>query len=193
MKTLTQMKLWFLGAALVLAGFAGSLKAEVVDIHVSINASKSLQALTTYYYFGALGIDASSNSATSITVRNTSGALIETYKMSAGNAIADGVGTDWTLDETTPSEDHYVLSAQFGTDRPADATDGNWGSDNLTITPTECDDVAFGNGTLNQSGKNVSPLVAGNVRDRNLWFRMKTPTIVNDSGPHTALVTLSVK
>ena len=192
MKTQTQMKMWFLGAALIVAGFAGSLTAESVDIHVSINASKSLQALTTAYYFGAVDINNSSHSATALVVRNTSGALIETYKLSAGNAISDTVGTDWTLN-TTPSQDNYVLSAQFGTARPADATDGNWGSDNLTITPTDCDDDAFGNGTPGQTGLDVSPLAAGGAYNRNLWFRIKTPVTATDGGAHTALVTLSVK
>lgn len=192
MKTSTQMKLWFLGAALIVAGFAGSLNAASVDIHVSINASKSLQAMTTMYYFGAVDVNSSSYSATELVIRNTSGALIETYKLSAGNAISDTSGTDWILD-TAPAKDKYVLSAQFGAARPADAADGTWGSDDLTSTPTDCTDAAFGNGAPGETGKDVSPLAAGNARDKNLWFRIKTPTEVSDGGGHTALVTLSVK
>src|ERR1700753_3778619 len=79
----TKIGLW---AAFVMAAFVSS-KAPAyastntvhLDIHVSINASKSLALGTTSYNFGALSVNTSSVSASAIVVTNDSTALQETY------------------------------------------------------------------------------------------------------------------
>ena len=188
MKTLTQMKLWLIGAALVVAGLAGQAQAATsvpLDIHVSINATKSLTAATTYYNYGALNVSVSSVSS-ALAITNNSGGLVETYTMTAGNAISDSGGVAWTLAASAGS-DQYALAGQFSTAQPTNV-DGSWGSDDLTSSPVACSATQFGNGTAGESGAAVAPSAA-----RNLWFRLKTPTSVNDAGSHTATITVAVQ
>jgi hypothetical protein len=188
MKTLTQMKLWLIGAALVVAGLAGQAQAATsvpLDIHVSINATKSLSAATTYYNYGAQNVSVSSVSS-ALAITNNSGGLVETYTMTAGNAISDSGGVAWTLAASAGS-DQYALAGQFSTAQPTNV-DGSWGSDDLTSSPVACSATQFGNGTAGESGAAVAPSAA-----RNLWFRLKTPTQVNDAGSHTATITVAVQ
>ena len=196
MKHITQISRWLLGAALLFAAFSSPAKAAsngYVDIKVSINATKSIQVVgTTTYTFGALSLNTSSNSATAIVVRNDSGAYIETYRMQAGNAIADVAGeNDWTL-AASSAPDTYALAAQFSTSRPTNVADANnWdATDYLTSSAQTCTAQLFGNNTLAQSGASVSPLAAS--RDRNLWFRILTPDVSTGVGGRTAQVTLSI-
>ena len=187
-----------LAVSLVLFGSFGSLAQRAcastdtvhIDIHVSISASKSLQALTTYYDFGALPVSSTTVSASSITIRNDSGALVESYLLYAGDAISQGGGTNWTL-AGSPSSDHYQLDAVFGSTQPA-LNDGNWTLGNLSYTPTNCsDDAHFGNNVSGESCYQISPL--GSAKDRQLWFRMKTPTAVTSPNEHIAVVNISVQ
>src|SRR5262245_28101588 len=72
-----------LGAALFVAAAAHQADAGVLsqnlEIHVSINAAKSLSAGTTYYNFGQLTPNVSSVSASALVITNDSGSLVETY------------------------------------------------------------------------------------------------------------------
>ena len=161
-----------------------------VDIHVSITATKSLAAGTTSYNFGALPVSSAAVAGSSITITNDSGSLIESYELNAGNAIAIGGGTNWTL-AAAPNVDAYQLDAQFGNARPALA-DGGWTSDNLTSSVVPCsDDQTFGNNVSGESCFQVSPV--GGSNDRALWFRLKTPTAVTSSNEHIATVNIAVQ
>ncbi len=189
MKKIKTMKLWLIGAALVVAGFAGQAQAvtsQALDIHVSINATKSLTAATTYYNFGALAVNFSSVSLTALTITNNSAGLVETYTMIAGNAVSDSGGTNWTLASSAGS-DQYALAGQFSTAQPNNL-DANWASDDLTSSAVVCTSTQFGNGTAGESGAAVAPSAA-----RSLWLRIKTPTQVNDAGSHTATITVAVQ
>ena len=188
------IKIMLVAAVLAVAGFASKSHAVLsqdLDIKVSINATKSLSAGTTVYDFGALAVNTASHSATAIVITNDSGALIETYEMSAGNALEYGAGTyEFTLAASTGT-DKYVLSAQFSTARPADASNSTWSSDNLTGAAVACSATQFGNGTAGQAGVDVSP--AGGSNTRNLWFRIITPDVVTSPNPHTATATIAVQ
>ena len=190
MNTAKRMTGWLIAGAVVLAFGAKAHAAETQDlsIHVSITATKSLTAPTTHYTFGALTVNVASNSATALVVTNDSGALVETYRIQGGNAISDTAGTDWTL-AGSPGVNQYALAAQFSTARP-DNVGGSWSDDDLTGSAITCTADVFGNGTAGQAGVDVSP--ADGVKDRNLWFRIQTPTVVDDTTPHTVTVTLSV-
>ncbi len=61
------------------------------------------------------------------------------------------------------------------------------GRENLSTGPTTCTDVILGNGTTEESGQDVMP-----TNERNLWFRIKTPSAVSDGDSHTVTVTVSV-
>ena len=161
-----------------------------VDIHVSNTATKSLAAGTTSYDFGALPVSSAAVAGSSITITNDSGALVESYSLQGGNAISVGGGTNWTL-AASPAVDTYQLDAQFGNARPALA-DGSWTSDNLTSSVGPCsDDQTFGNNVSGESCYQVSPVT--NVRDRALWFRIKTPTAVTSPNEHIATVNIAVQ
>ena len=196
MKKVTKITRWILGAAVLFAAFSSPAKAAsngYVDIKVSISATKSIQIVgTTTYTFGALSLNTSSNSATAIVVRNDSGAYIETYRLQAGDALADVVGeNDWTLASST-APDTYSLAAQFSTSRPTNVADThNWdSSDYLTSSAQTCTADLFGNNTLGESGASVQPTAA--LRDRNLWFRIHTPDVSTGVSGRTAQVTLSI-
>jgi hypothetical protein len=190
MKIKNKVALWLGAAVLAVLAFTGKAQAlnpQPIEIHVSINATKSVTASATYYDYGATAVDVATVSATALTVTNASLGLVETYVMSAGNAIADVVGTDWTLAASTGS-DTYSLAAQFSTVQPSNAFAAWDATDYLTTTPQACTATRFGNGTGAQSGLNVNPAAT-----RNLWFRLHTPGVVTDPSAHTATVTLGVQ
>ena len=186
-KVISKLSGWLLSAALLFAASgAFAATSDNIDIHVSIAGNKSvLVSGATSYDFGALAVNSSSVSASAITVQNDSTVFIETYTITGANALSDAGGTDWTL-AATPDSDQYALAAQFSTARPSDA-DGSWTADDLTGSASTCSQTAHGNGTEAEAGSNVSP-----SENRSLWFRLKTPTSVTDSGAHTVTVTVSV-
>jgi len=160
-----------------------------IDIHVSINASKSVMASATYYHFGAIDINTSSNSATPITITNNSLALVETYTIQGADAISETAGTNWTLadDPGSTGLNTYALAAQFTSSRP-DNADGSWTSDDLNrLTAVTCTSSVLGDGSAGDEGTDVE---AGGARS--LYFRLKTPTTTSDGGAHTAQILLSV-
>jgi hypothetical protein len=190
--TTRNLVLRILGAAVILASFIGPLKAADnvdIDIHVSIYATKEVTASDTFYYFGAIPIDTSSNSATAIVITNNSTALIETYTIQGGDAISDTAGTDWTLAASTDSTgpNTYALAAQFSSARP-DNQEASWMSDHLNrLTPVTCTTTVLGDGSAGDEGASVDP---SDTRD--LYFRILTPTSTADGGAHTATINLSV-
>ena len=189
MNTMKKLSAWSLGLAMLIGGFFGQAQAATsddIDIHVKITGAKSVavQGATTYDY-GALAVNISSVSLSSITVRNDSGIFIETYTITGANATSDTGGTDWTLAATAGS-DQYALAAQFSDNAPNDV-DGDWSQDDLTTSAQTCTENKFGNGTEGEGGSNVP-----DGADRGLWFRIKTPTTVTDSDQHTVTLTVSV-
>ena len=174
------------GALWGLASPAHAVTSQTLDIKVSISATKSLSAGTTTYDFGAQTVNLSTVSTSAIAITNNSGALVETYTIQGANAVSTGGGTTWTL-AATPGTDQYALAAQFSSAQPANA-DGSWSSGDLTTSGVACSATQFGNGTAAESGAGILPSGA-----RNLWFRMKTPTAVNDTTQRLAVVTLAVQ
>ncbi len=189
----SQVVLWAAGAILALGALVSPVKAatsQVLEIHVSINATKSLSAGTTYYDFGAMSLNTSSNSASALVITNDSGAYIETYTLQGANATSDTGGTGWTLAASTGTN-QYKLGAQFSGARPVN-TDAAWDStDYLTTGAQACSTTQFGDGSAGDEGATVSP-VAGS-RDRNLWFRLHTPDITAGVESRTAQVTIAVQ
>jgi hypothetical protein len=188
MKT-SKISLWLAGAAFAVAAFVTPARADDphnLDITVYISATKSLSVNATYYDFSAMSVNTSSVSVSSITVTNTSGALIETYTLQGANAASTGGGNTWTL-AASPAANTYALAGQFSTAQPNNV-DGDWSSDDLTTSAITATDTVLGNGTLAQAGASVMP---GAVRG--LWFRLKTPTAVSDTTQHKATLTLAVQ
>jgi hypothetical protein len=190
-------KLSLAALGMAMLAFFGVTKAHAVnpgyiDIKVSISATKSLSIGTTNYNYGTLGIGVSSVSASAIVVTNDSGGYIEDYSLQGANADIVGGGDVWNLAaSTSAANDDYALAAQFGTARPNDV-DADWANDALTTGAQNCtDDDTFGNTTAGQSCFQVSPLTGS--RNRNLWFRIKTPGAVNNLSQHLAVVTLGVQ
>lgn len=194
MKRLTRLivaTLFVTGMSTLASRVFASTDTVHIDIHVSISATKSLSAATTYYDFGALPVSSAAVASSSITITNDSGALVESYTLRGGNAISQGGGVNWTL-AGSPGVDTYQLDAQFGDARPALA-DGGWTSDTLaSASYTACsNDQVFGNNVSGESCYQVSPL--GAAKDRALWFRIKTPTSVSDTTHHVAVVDIAVQ
>ena len=193
MKLTTKLSLWTMGAfalALIAVKPASAVTSQVLDIHVSITATKSLSAGTTFYNFGALAPDVSSNSASAIQITNDSGAYVETYTLQGANATSDTGGTNWTLAASTGTN-QYSIGAQFSTAQPAN-TQPAWDStDYLTTSAQACSATQFGNGTLAEAGTSVSPVVAN--RDRYLWFKIHTPDISTGTEGRTAQITIAVQ
>ena len=181
-------KLWLgLGALALVALAVPAHAGNTVNITVSINATKSVTVTQTAYDFGALAVNVSSVAASAITVTNDSGGLIETYRVQGSNAAPTTTGATWNL-AAAPGSDEYALQAMFTTARPAD-NDTAWAAnDNLTTSAQTCSVNQFGDeANAGQSGASVNPAAT-----RNLWFRIKTPTIVSDTNEKQATVTLSV-
>jgi len=189
MKRLKKLSLGLIGAAFgmfAMATPALAVNPQFLDITVSINATKSLSVNTTTYGFGAMAVNISSVSLTPITVTNDSGALIETYTLQGANAISVG-GANWTL-AASPGSDIYALAAQFSTAAPNDV-DGSWTSDDLTTSAiVATTGGVLGNGNAAQAGASVNPAAT-----RDLWFRIKTPTVVSDATQRKATLTLAVQ
>jgi hypothetical protein len=185
--------LGLLGGLALLAFFRSGALASTdtahLQIHVTINATKSLACNTSDYVYGALAVGISSVTDTPIIVTNDSGGYLEVYKINGADALRDGGGTNWTLDQTIITTDTYRLGAQFSSAQPADV-DGSWASDYLTASQQVCSATVFGNGTKDESGYQVRAVTQNT---RNLWFRIHTPDQVTDAGPHTAQVTLAVQ
>jgi hypothetical protein len=193
MKTAKRLTQWFLGAAIIFAGFAGQIKAADyvdVDIHVSINAIKDVSASATYYYFGAIDINTSTNSVGSITITNASTGITETYTIKGGTATSDTAGTNWNLvaSSDTVGSETYAMAVLFtGAGRPNN-NEATWGQDYLRVDQfITCTTNVFGDGTPGDQGASVAPGAA-----RTMYFRLHTPTDTVDGGPHTATIRLSV-
>ena len=163
----------------------------LIDIKVSISATKSLTLGTSSYNYGALSVGVSSVSS-SILVTNDSGALVESYSLQGQDADINGGGDVWSLAASTSAvADDYALAAQFSTAQPTDV-DASWASDSLTTGSQNCTDHdTFGNTSAGQSCFQVSPTGGSNAR--NLWFRIKTPGLVNSVAQHLAVITLGVQ
>ncbi len=178
------------------SGQAQAALTQSLEIHVSINATKSLQALSTSYTYGALSLNASSTTATYITIRNDSGAFIETYTLQGGNAVAQvGGESNWTLAGSTAANT-YVFQALFtGTASPGNTPSASiWdATDSLTSGADVCSTTAFGDGSAGDEGASVSPLSAGNAYDRYLWFRVITPDVSAGTGRRDIPVTVAVQ
>jgi len=180
-------KSWLGFAALALIAYVAPAKAvnpASLDITVQISATKSLAVNTTFYNYGALAVNTSSVSG-HIMVTNDSGALIETYTLQGANAISSG-GQNWTL-AASPGTDIYALAAQFSAAAPTNL-DGSWTSDDLTTSAIVATASVLGNTTAGESGAAVVPSAV-----RNLWFRLKTPTVVSDVSQRKATLTLAVQ
>jgi len=178
-----------ISSAFILFAFCGYLKAatsDAIDIHVSIAGTKAVLVIgSTYYTFGALNVNVSSVSVTSISIQNNSPVFIETFTVTGANAISSTGGQDWTLAAST-GPNQYALAAQFSNAQPANS-DAGWSNDALTTSAQTCSSTDHGNGTEAESGSNVG------INDtRSLWFRIKTPSSVTDGTLHTATVTASV-
>ena len=189
MKTKRRRRSWLISAAFLLFALSGHVRAATsdnIDIHVSIAGTKSVFVTgTTTYDYGALSVDTSSVSVSSIQVQNNSPVFIETFTITGSNAISDTGGTDWTLAASTGTN-QYALAGQFSDTRPAD-NDGAWASDDLSTSASTCSATDHGNGTEAEGGSNV-----GISAIRGLWFRLKTPGTVTDGDQHTITVTVSV-
>ena len=159
-----------------------------LDIHVSINASKSLSMPTTSYNFGVLSVNTSSVSATSIAVTNDSAALQETNTIQGANATG---GNGWTLNTTTGTIDNYVFGVKFSSSTPAPANvDSAWTTSLTSLSVVACSDTQFGDGVHGNAGDQVSPVTA---TTRNLWLRMITPLYVTDTTQKNITITLAVQ
>jgi hypothetical protein len=170
---------------------AHAVNPGLIDIKVSISATKSLALGSTTYNYGALGVGVSSVSS-SILVTNDSGGYLESYSLQGADADIQGGGDTWALAaSTSASTDDYALAAQFGTAQPTNV-DASWTSDSLTTSVVNCTtDQTFGNNSAGQTCFQVSPVSGSNTR--NLWFRIKTPGVINNTAQHLAVVTLGVQ
>jgi len=193
MNRLNKLTRWFVGAAIIFAGFSSQLKAADyvdIDIHVSINATKEVLASATYYYFGAININSSTNGVNSITITNNSTGITETYTVKGGTATSDTLGTNWNLvpSSTSVGSETYAMAVQFtGAGRPNN-TEDDWMQDYLQMDAyITCTTDVFGDGTPGDEGASVGP-----GADRYMYFRLNTPQSTVDGGPHTATIRLSV-
>ena len=190
MKIETQLKkfsLWLLAFAVVAVmkmPVLASTDTVHLDIHVSINGSKSLALGTTSYDFGAMNVNTSSVSAAAIVVTNDSAALQETYTIQGANATG---GNGWTLNTTTGTVDNFVLGAQFSTTLPTNV-DATWSSSLLTTSIVAASGTQFAG---NQNALNISP--AAGVNTRTLWLRMITPLYVTDTVQKDMTITMAVQ
>jgi hypothetical protein len=189
-----KLSLMTLGMAMFGLSFvsqAHAVNPGLIDIKVSISATKSLALGSTTYNYGALGVGVSSVSS-SILVTNDSGGYLESYSLQGADADIQGGGDTWSLAaSTSASTDDYALAAQFGTAQPTNV-DASWTSDSLTTSVVNCTtDQTFGNNSAGQTCFQVSPVSGSNTR--NLWFRIKTPGVINNTAQHLAVVTLGVQ
>ncbi len=193
MNKMKHLSLWLLGATFALVGLSQQVRAADyvdIDIHVSINATKEVTVDTSYYNFGAININSSSNSVSALVIHNNSTGLTQTYTIIGGTATSDASGTDWNLVTSSDSigSNTYAMAAVF-TDagRPGN-TEALWVQDYMRVDQyITCTVNVFGDGSTNDEGVDVAP-----GDDRNLYFRIHTPVATDDGGAHTATIRLSV-
>jgi hypothetical protein len=184
---LKKFSLWLLAsfAAVVVMNMPALASTDTVhlDIHVSINASKSLALGTTSYNFGAMSVNTSSVSASAIVVTNDSAALQETYTVQGANATG---GNGWTLASSTGTIDQYVLGVQFASSQPSN-DDTTWASSRTTVSAVACSNSQFA------GDQSCYQVPASGATTRNLWLRMITPLYVSDTVQKNATITLAVQ
>jgi len=173
----------FLGAY---PAWAFTANPATVNVTVQINAQVSVAVASvtaggtvgtyganTSYAFGSLAAGVGQIASNSISVKNDSGGLRETYSLSAANT------TDWTLAGAS-GVNQFILAATFSGSQPAGDFTG--APHNLTTTSTACSSSQFA-GSTSYNCFQVSNAVA-----LGLWFEMVMPTQVTTTNVETSTV-----
>jgi len=183
-----------LGLLLVvsLLGIAQAADNDSVYVSVTVTGVLAVDILETLLDFGSVSGNSTSVLTSSATVRNTSSALTESYKIKGSNSSP----SNWTIANaaTGPGENRFVLYAAFHNSQPSDV-DGTWTDDDLEATDQNCSDTVFTiDGT--QKGTNVPANNPGDYSatgsDRGMWFRIKTPTSLTVGSGTAQTITVTV-
>ena len=147
-----------------------------VDLVVTPIVTEALTASPTYYNFGALNVETSSNSASAIVLQNTGGVGITLEKA----VSADGA---WDVTQSSAVTDGFDLWAQCNATRPNmnTFTTGNTHNFNETALNT------YNNLTTN-AGAQVSLTPTSTA---NMWFMIDMPKSVTVTDAQT--ITVSIK
>jgi len=169
---------------MMVAGVVYGGTEDSVTLTVTVAPSAEIQIWyqdsgTQTYDFGSnIGVNGSSVTVASFTVKNNSSGLTEDWQIRASNAY--GTGVNWTL-STSVGTDQYTLQALLnGETQPSH---GDFGADDyLNTTNTAMDGTHFAG---SETGANV-----GSGDTRGLWFRIQTPSEVTDTSQKTIYVTV---
>jgi spore coat protein U-like protein len=184
--------------ALLALGFVQSARAEnFANVSLSVTLSGEMTVLivgSTVTTFGSLGVSSSAVSATGITVMNGSQGIPLTYGLKSFNSGNVGDPGTWTLG-ATPGSNQYALRGLFNNARPALAA-FNDTNDRILTAPAfpnagwfgrSATVAAGGTGAFEGDQNGVSVLPG---TERNLWFKLFTPTISNSIGQRELTVTV---
>ena len=170
---------------MMVAGVVYGGTEDSVTLTVTVAPSAEIQIWyqdsgTQTYDFGSnIGVNGSSVTVASFTVKNNSSGLTEDWQIRASNAYGTGA-VDWTLD-TSPGTDHYTLQALLNADTQPSHTDFG-DNDYLSTTNTAMDGTHFAG---SETGESVPSKAT-----RGLWFRIQTPSEVTDTSQKTIYVTV---
>ena len=191
---LTMSKRILVGLVMLMVGFAGMSYASTDTIKLTITVAPAIDievwymdssAVPDVYAFGSgLGVNDTTLTLNSITVKNASAGLTQDWYIRASDAV--GAIQTWNLADAASSgtSDYELRAVLNGANQPAEAAfvdnEDELENDNQAMTAT-----VF-NGTEN--GTAVSS--TDGIDTRGLWFRINTPYEVTDTSEHSIFVTL---
>jgi hypothetical protein len=160
-------------AGLCALSFGKAWAANPVDATITVTpiATVNLSLAPTYYVFGSMNVNTSSNSATAIVLTNNGSVNVSVDKTMVDDAA-------WVIDTTTGTTDHFVLACATAAAR-ASATSFPNGT-RFSTTLSTYNPLTGTDGTSTQ---NIAP--AGSV---NLWFRLDMPSAVSSQAQQTFTV-----
>jgi len=177
-----------------MVGFAGMSYASTDTIKLTITVAPAIDIEVWYmnssadpdvYAFGSgLGVNDTTLTLNSITVKNASAGLTQDWYIRASDAV--GAIQTWNLADAVSSgtSDYELRAVLNGSAQPAEAAFVD-GEDELENTNQAMTATVF-NGTENGT---AVPSTDGSDT-RGLWFRINTPYEVTDTSEHSIFVTL---
>lgn len=170
----TSWILGWLGAFWLLALPVHAASSEDATITVTPAADVSVQLSTTYYNFGPLDVNTSSNSATALTLTNNGEITVTVDKQ----ITVESNPTGWTAG-TTAGLDTYVLYAATSTARLSlgEFTAATMFGAQANVT-----------WLTGPSGATPSLPPTGAGQSVDLWFRLDMPTAVSNSTPRAMTI-----
>jgi hypothetical protein len=156
---------------------AGS--SDTMTLTVTVGVTLDVTIFADDYDFGNVQLNATSISATSTAVKNSSSNAIETYTLK----VSPGT-TGWTIADATGTADQVRIQAMWNTTQPSSIPDNTL--HNLDAAGKVCDGTNFGGGISPYKGDSVDATF-----QELLWFKLWTPSESATEGVRKLYLTIT--